>query len=75
MSVMACDRFDCDNIMCNRYSNIYGYICSVCYSELVEKGGCTNITDFMQSSNNNKHVDKTYAGEMFNSVFRRYKDG
>jgi len=34
MSVLACDRAGCKNIMCDRYSYDYGYICNDCYSEL-----------------------------------------
>lgn len=35
MSVLACNRNGCDNIMCDRYSDKYGYICWECYIELV----------------------------------------
>ena len=35
MSDLECNRIGCENIMCERYSNIYGYICNDCYSEMV----------------------------------------
>jgi hypothetical protein len=35
MSVLACDREGCENIMCDRLSDEYGYICYICYSELI----------------------------------------
>jgi len=35
MSVMACDRVGCENIMCDRYSYIYGHICNNCFEELL----------------------------------------
>lgn len=36
MGVMACVREDCDNILCDRYSLTYGYICNECFHELTE---------------------------------------
>jgi len=35
MSVMACNREGCDNIMCDRYAHDIGYICNECYQELL----------------------------------------
>jgi hypothetical protein len=35
MGVLTCDRRDCENIMCRRYSHKYGYICEECFEELV----------------------------------------
>lgn len=35
MGVLACDRRGCDNIMCGRLSDDYGYICDKCFEELV----------------------------------------
>ncbi len=48
MGVMICGRKDCDNIMCNRYSKTYGYICDSCFTELI----CSNLSidKFMISS-------------------------
>jgi len=34
MGVKECRRKDCDNIMCNRYSQRFGYICDECFEEL-----------------------------------------
>lgn len=34
MSVLACDRNGCDNVMCDRLSHNYGYICNSCFVEL-----------------------------------------
>ena len=36
MGVMACNRRGCDNIMCNDHSEVTGYICWECKSELEE---------------------------------------
>ena len=48
MGVLACSRRDCDNIMCDFYSNKYGYLCSSCKIELKGKPD-TRIMDFMRS--------------------------
>lgn len=37
MGVLACNRKGCRNIMCDRYSSRYGYICNECFAELVAK--------------------------------------
>jgi len=47
MSVLACGRFKCDNIMCDRL--VLGrYLCNACYEELLEFkrswGFCTRVT-------------------------------
>lgn len=34
MGVMACDRSGCENVLCDRYNEDFGYICEDCYSEL-----------------------------------------
>ena len=36
MSVQSCNRKGCLNILCDRYSQRYGYICNDCFSELLE---------------------------------------
>lgn len=33
MSVLACSRAGCHNIMCDRLSKDYGYICDECFTE------------------------------------------
>jgi hypothetical protein len=37
MGVMACDRKGCENIMCDHYSDAYGYICYECLQDLYTK--------------------------------------
>ena len=34
MGVLPCNRGDCANIMCDRYSHTHGYICDECFDEL-----------------------------------------
>lgn len=38
MGVMRCYRKGCENILCDRYSEEFGYICSDCYIELLKRG-------------------------------------
>lgn len=47
MSVLACCRNGCDNVMCDRLSHEHGYICNDCFDELVASGSLTDIDDFM----------------------------
>jgi len=49
MGVMGCDRNNCDNVMCDRLSDEYGYLCWECFDELVFLGPETNISKFMDS--------------------------
>ena len=58
MSVLSCARGDCPNIMCDRYSYQYGYICADCFNELVNSN-VENIEEFMKGSvNTNLSEDK-----------------
>lgn len=50
MGVLACDRNECENIMCDRYSREYGYICNECFVELVNSG--ISFEFFMYSQKN-----------------------
>ena len=47
MGVLACDRNGCENIMCDYYSDTYGYLCWECYNELLEKCDSISIGAFM----------------------------
>ncbi len=38
MGVMECNVTDCEHIMCDRYSEAYGYICNDCFDRLVNDG-------------------------------------
>jgi len=40
MGVMSCSRNGCENIMCSRYSDEFGYICYECFQELKDKQEC-----------------------------------
>jgi len=47
MSVLACNRTGCKNVMCHLLSHTYGYICTECFDELVKLGPYANIDLFM----------------------------
>lgn len=67
MGVLACDRKGCKNIMCDRYSPKYGYICWECFNELLEVHSSVTIAEFMESekgSYNYKESDE-YIYEVF----------
>ena len=49
MGVLSCDRNNCENIMYDRYSHVYGYICLECFEELIDSGPETNIEKFMNT--------------------------
>lgn len=71
MSILACGRKGCENIMCDRYSTRYGYICDECFEELVNSK--LNIVYFMQTPknfNNNEFIRSEYEKEF---VIPEYK--
>ena len=50
MSVMSCDRNQCENVLCDHYSSEYGYICNECLNELKGNDGWLyNIQGFMDT--------------------------
>ena len=49
MSVLQCHRNSCDEIICDRYSEEFGYICNECMNELIELGSATDVRTFMDS--------------------------
>lgn len=49
MGVLACDRQGCTSVMCDYYSESFGYICYTCLSELKNLNGGTTIFQFMNS--------------------------
>lgn len=68
MGVMECSRKGCDNILCDRYSTTYGYICQECFGELTELGINADIEAFMASSKRRQKVFES-AEERFNDEF------
>lgn len=67
MSVLACNREKCENVMCDRFSHTHGYICNDCFKELVSLGPQKNIGIFMKSEPNKS--SRNTSLEYFNDVF------
>ena len=62
MGVMPCSRKNCDNILCERYNDQYGYICNSCYEEMVtaqEHDDEFRVFEFMKTPAGNTFDDKT----------------
>lgn len=49
MSVLSCSRKYCKNVVCDRYSTTFGYICHSCFEKLVALGFHADIGVFMIS--------------------------
>ena len=47
MGVKKCHRNACNEIMCDKYSSEYGYICNECFEEM--KSSRLDIETFMES--------------------------
>ncbi len=60
MSVLSCNRKDCENVMCDRYSDAHGYICDECFAELLLVFPDVTIASFMDSpKSGEKKLDYT----------------
>lgn len=69
MGVLKCNVKDCNNIMCDRYHNKYGYICYRCFDKLVEKGVKTDVRKFFNTSvEEEEEIDKEAAYAYFNKL-------
>jgi len=76
MSVLQCDRNGCENIMCDRLSDRYGYICDECFEELVQLGVAKNVHEFMYSRKEEKEYvnDKELAYQRYDGLFKRNRE-
>ena len=71
MGVMICNRGNCENIMCDRYSHKYGHICRECFEELVQRGVRTKITTFMKTNvPEDRDAHRETAHNHFNGIFQ-----
>lgn len=61
MSVLACYRRGCENIMCDRCSPEHGYICDECFDELVQSGPETRVETFMATDKKNGSKESAFA--------------
>ena len=61
MGVMECSRRGCTSVMCDRYNQDHGYICSDCFEELCNLGVQVNIKTFMESEKEKKSFEESGA--------------
>jgi hypothetical protein len=67
MGVRECFRANCDNVLCDRYSDVYGYLCYDCFEELIVYGPNTSLKWFMSGG---KLTDRTEDAEAkFDAIF------
>ena len=71
MGVMNCRRNGCNNIMCNRYSSEYGYICNECFEELLHS--TLSIRDFMEIRKPDD-FDSSYKFERLDKEFPKQRE-
>ena len=67
MGVLNCDRKGCDNVMCDRLSYEFGYICDRCFDELCEIGNVHDVVGFMATPP--KPYDKVDMTPVFEQIF------
>lgn len=72
MSVLACNRYRCNNIMCDRLSSEHGYICDDCFDELIASNGYISIEDFMNTGKTPEY-ENTFWVEYVNNEFKLNK--
>jgi len=49
MMTRECSRPGCNNYMCSRRSETFGFLCSGCFDDLVRLGPSADIATFMQT--------------------------
>lgn len=67
-----CGRLGCENVLCDRYSAEFGYICSPCYVELNKKmtsGEVSGVYEFMNSNKESTSPPKPSYNEYLDSIF------
>lgn len=67
MGVKGCLRKGCKSIMCDRYSQGYGYICDECFSELVDRKP-ESIAAFMSSEKLTKE-ESPLTEDYYDAIF------
>ncbi len=67
MGVMECSRAECPNVMCDRYSPEYGYICNSCFDEL-GKNSNDCIATFMSTPKTEAETE-TYWSDYLKLTF------
>lgn len=61
---MECNRKDCDNIMCNEYSEVTGYLCDECKTDLDDS--CPKSVSDVEAFMETPKVDNRFgSGDKF----------
>ena len=68
MGVLTCDRNGCENVMCDRLSHKYGYICNECFEELLQSD-IMDIQEFMDSEKSHSTMPSHIREEWLKGVF------
>ena len=69
MGVLECDRRNCDNIMCDRLSHKYGYLCWECFNELVAKKIPVELIQLFMDTPKIQEDESPYTEEFYNKIF------
>jgi hypothetical protein len=72
MGVKSCNRNGCENIMCDRYSSKYGYLCNSCYIEYIESTSDISISEFMNSTVTLTSNEIEERNDLFDQEFKLY---
>ena len=71
MGVRNCSRMNCQRILCDRYSDTFGYVCDNCFEELVEMGPLSNIDHLMGHQQKNGLPEKV-SRDYFSKIFKEF---
>ncbi len=69
MGVLSCDRYNCDNVMCDRHSRRFGYICYECFSQLLDSN--LSIERFMETDKQLFNKSDSRRSELENEFILR----
>lgn len=72
MSVLPCDRQGCENIMCDHYSDEFGYICRECLSELYNLQPTTKNSIYYFMDSHKKKGEPVFELDIY-SIFTMRK--
>lgn len=71
MSLLRCNRYNCGNILCDLYSEQYGYICNECFDQLLTTTQLS-IAEFMETDKN-FYMKTTFTRDELMKEFKFYK--
>lgn len=66
---MTCAVHGCDNMLCQRFSYRYGYICDRHFQQLIDLGPRVNVARFMAGSHRHPADRDQRAIERYNTEF------